>query len=58
MGKKLKRKKAAFNAKAIEKRLQHYGKGDARDKFGKPTNIPVIAKAKPLTELSGNDSTS
>ena len=50
MGKKLKRKKAAFDAKAIEKRLQHYGKGDARDKFGKPTHTPVRAKA--LQEVS------
>ena len=49
MGKKHKVKKGALDAKAIEKRLAHYGKGDARDKFGKKTN--QLAKAMPLSKV-------
>lgn len=50
MGKKHKRKNGALDAKAIEKRLEHYGKGDARDKFGKKTN--QLAKARALQEVA------
>ena len=49
MGKKLKRKKAVLDAKAIEKRLGHYGKSPPKDKFGKLTHTPV--KAKPLSKV-------
>ena len=52
MGKKRKAKKGALDAKAIEKRLEHYGKGDARDKFGKKTN--QLAKAEALQEMSNS----
>ena len=42
-----------LDAKAMEKRLQHYGEGEARDKFGKKTNQQGIqaAKAVPLAEM-------
>ena len=50
MGKKLKRKKAAFDAKAVKQRLDHYGKSSPKDKFGKSTHTPV--KAEPLSEIS------
>ena len=59
MGKKRKRKTVAdADAKAIEKRLEHYGEGHGRDKFGKKTNqheiqeqAGMVAKAMPLTEM-------
>ena len=50
MGKKLKRKKAAFDAKAVEQRLDHYGKSPSKDKFGKPSH--TLVKAKALQEVS------
>ena len=49
MGKKLKRKKAAFDAKAVKQRLDHYGKSPPKDKFGKLTH--TLVKAEPLSEI-------
>lgn len=49
MGKKRELMKALPDAKEMEKRLQRYGEGHARDKFGKKTNL--LAKAKPLSEF-------
>ena len=53
MAKKRKRKKTMPNAKAMEKRLERYGEGTGRDKFGKKTNQQDIqtAKAVPLAEV-------
>ena len=59
MGKKRKHKMATdANAKATEKRLEHYGEGHGLDKFGKKTNryeVPdhasVVVKAVPLTKM-------
>ena len=48
--KRKKPKRGDVDAKAMEKRLQRYGKGDARDKFGKPSH--TLVKAKPLSESS------
>lgn len=53
------RLKAAANAdaKATERRLERYGEGDARDKFGKKKNqhevqtSSKVVKAVPLKEL-------
>ena len=51
--KRKKPKRTDINPKAIEKRLQRYGDGDARDQFGKPTS--QLAKAKPLQGAVNND---
>ena len=48
---------ANADAKATKKRLEHYGEGDARDKFGKRKNrhevqtSSKVVKAVPLIEL-------
>ena len=49
MAKKRKGKRAGLDVKGIEKRLERYGNGEARDKFGKKTN--QLAKAQPLSEI-------
>ena len=48
MPKKRKTKRGDVNAKAMEKRLERYGKAPPNDNFGKPTHKPI--KAKPLAE--------
>lgn len=46
------------DAKATEKRLEHYGEGNARDKFGKKKNqhevqtSSRVVKAVPLAEIN------
>ena len=49
---------ADADAKATEKRLERYGEGDARDKFGKKKNqhevqtSSKVVKAVPLKEMT------
>ena len=53
MASKRKPEKATPDTKRIEERLQRYGEGTGRDKFGKKTNQleAQTARAVPLAEV-------